>query len=178
MTALENVYGHSVVSSGPVPLSGTIASSTGSEIIIKFDDRDDSGLMLRLDGDVRQICPEGQTQSFDPGPNLPPQPVPIEQCGAYLTGFEVRNSNDDDGKSEDYSEWEMIVGISLEDNDNNILKLTLGDDTKVDLAKTVEVRYLWGDWPVPTVYTKLANVDYVDSDEGQLPVAPFTMTVN
>ena len=87
--------------------------------------------------------------------------VPSSQCGA-ASGFEVYSGG-----------WQPIDKMAIgADGVSLILNIDMqgvrGQGTKL------QIRYLFADWPVPTVY----NWQSFLWTNGELPVAPFVMDVD
>jgi hypothetical protein len=187
LSALQHAYGHAVVSSGPEP---TGATQVGKNIELTF--RPGSvgagGLLLRLDGPVRQVCPVGQRQTVgNPDPKRQPccrskgctvsdtnGSVPQSQCGPS-SGFELSSSAVSGGV------WHAIDSISLSPDKLGLVlpippSLLAKVSQHVPAARAgLRLRYLFADWPTPTVYA--SHVYAGMGVNGQLPTPPFEMAV-
>ena len=136
-----------------------------------------NGLLLRTHGIVRQACPLGQKQVAGNPTNAT---VPASQCGPP-SGFEL---------SADGVGWHAVTALRQSPTGRHALLLSLPPALREYAAraaadarngpageraggKKLRLRYLWADWPTPTVYS---NVSYLGVN-GELPAPPFEMDV-
>ena len=91
----------------------------------------------------------------------PTTPVPLSQCGAVATGFEL---------SADGLTWHAVPSIEVLHRTWIVLFPPKTFDVT---AESLKVRYLFADWPVPVVY----NSESFLGHHGELPTPPFEMDV-
>ena len=103
--------------------------------------------------------------------------VPASQCGA-ASGFEF---------SADQATWHAATSVRQSPIDRFSILVSLPAQLRAGLwvdarggvsqveakAKKLSLRYLFADWPTPTVYS---NVSYLGPN-GELPAPPFEMDV-
>ena len=165
LAARQHVYGEAVVAAGPRPLSATV-NNEGTRVALTFDPKTvgPDGLLLRTAGAVRQQCPLGQKQIAGSPTNFT---VPLSQCGP-ATGFEFAIG------AHGHRHWRAVSTMEL-GADRRSLELLL--PARLADAKGLSVsslRYLFADWPTPTVYNSLSYL----GENGELPTAPFEMAVH
>eukprot|EP01052_Picozoa_sp_SAG31_P034719 SAG31_NODE_4096_length_3591_cov_2.039805_3_plen_492_part_00 len=156
LSAREHAYGETtIISTGPEPLKATAAP--GGRITLTFAPNTVGmpGLLLRTTGAVRQTCPVGEKQVSG---NPTSAPVPASQCGC-ASGFDVGSDADGYACAE-----QLAIGA-----DNKSLTMVVPK-----AASGMTLRYLFADWPTPTVY----NAESFLGENGELPTAPFTMDVD
>ena len=154
---------------GPV----AVAVVNGTTLALRFDPASvgPRGLMLRTNGLVRQTCPVGKRQTTAL-PVKPTSPVPITQCGSP-TGFEVQRRS--------ASSWEFVHEISLgivashdgsrDDGERDRAAEVVYLHGVHDAQAVTGVRYLFADWPIPTVYSAESFLGV----NGELPACPFVV---
>ena len=160
LSAREHAYGETdVVSSGPEPLKA-LAPSPG-RLTLTFEPRTvgASGLLLRTSGAVRQVCPLGEKQVSGNPTNAT---VPASQCGC-ASGFDVGTA----------AEGFDCVGVATLKIGADKKSLTMRSPPRFADAAGRTLRYLFADWPTPTVY----NAESFLGENGQLPTPPFTMGI-
>ena len=162
LAALQHAYGEAVVAAGPRPLSATVARNGTAGVALAFDPETvgPDGLLLRTTGAVRQRCPLGEKQISG---NPTQFTVPRTQCGP-ATGFELATG------AHGHRRWHAVRAMML-GADKQSLELLL--PTGVLSEGPSAVRYLFADWPTPTVYNSLSYI----GEGGQLPTAPFVMPI-
>ena len=143
-------YGADVVSSGPLPLTASVLSATQVALTFIADTVGPGGLLLRTSGAVRQICAVGQTQIA----GNPTSAVPLSQCGP-ATGFEIGDAA---------GRWTPVDSIAR-GTAPNVLELTF----PAAAGAPARLRYLFADWPTPTVYNSQSFL----GTNGELPTPPF-----
>jgi len=119
------------------------------------------GLLLRTTGAIRQQCPIGEQQISGNPTNFT---VPLSQCGP-ATGFELATG------AHGHRQWHAVSAMKL-GADNRSLELVV--PAHVDAGALSSVRYLFADWPTPTVYNSLSFL----GENGELPTAPFVLPVH
>jgi hypothetical protein len=102
---------------------------------------------------------------------MPTTPVPASQCGS-LSGFELRITTD--------REWIPLGMPSLGEGGRSVLLRLPAAASRLLAASRnaskhcqVQIRYLWADWPVPTVY----DARRYSGRHSELPVPPFVANV-
>ena len=168
LSARQIAYNDSdVLSSGPMPQVVTLSNDT---LRVDFKPRSVSkeGLLLRTEGPVRQTCAAGRNQTRAIHV-MPMTPVPASQCGS-LSGFDLRVGGDDD-------RWVPLTMPTLSANKRSVLlpvPKNVLSATSTGLGNTsIHLRYLWADWPVPTVY----DARSYGEENDQLPAPPFVERV-
>lgn len=165
LSARQIAYNQSdVLSSGPQLRRVTLLPNR--TLRVEFDTKTMSsrGLMLRTEGQVRQTCAVGRVQTRAIHV-MPTTPVPSSQCGA-LSGFELRVGID--GK------WIPLHMPQLSADRFSILLAATHELGRVDTRLVhLKLRYLWADWPVPTVYDAYS----FDGLNAELPAPPFVSNV-
>ena len=161
LAARQHAYGEPVISEGPKPRTATV-SRDGNSLTITFDTTTmgPGGLLLRTTGVVRQRCPLREKQVSGNPSNYT---VPHSQCGP-ATGFEVTTGGDS-GR-----QWHVVNEMKLGPDGRS---LVLAVPPGLARASITSMRYLFADWPTPTVYNSLS---YLGSN-GELPTAPFVLPV-
>jgi hypothetical protein len=165
LSAREYAYQESgIISTGPIPVAAEHRVDTGS-LRLRVDPRTvgSAGLLLRTEGPIRQQCPLGQKQISGNPTN---DTVPQSQCGP-ASGFSVSA---------------IVVGSFGREVWYDIVSMKLGPDHKSlvlslplpEAAYPKRLRYLFADWPTPTVY----NAESFLGPNGQLPTPPFEMTID
>ena len=165
LAALEHAYGADVVSTGPAPRAASL-SGDGTHITLTFDPSTvgPAGLLLRLSGAVRQQCAAGQRQLV----GNPQSPIPPSQCGS-ATGFEVGvDAGADTGVA-----WHAVDTMALAAGKGALLLRVPTPLTPQRRGQGLQLRYLFADWPTPTVY----NSESFLGTNGELPTPPFVMPV-
>jgi hypothetical protein len=113
----------------------------------------------------------------------PTTPVPWSQCGATATGFEVRVGAGAAG-------WQALDNMRLDPGDERALLLPVGvavrseaaaaakaaaaGERQQDAVPAMQLRYLFADWPTPTVY----DAESFLGPNGELPLGPFVADVD
>ena len=162
LSAREHAYGErGIDSSGPAP---TAAKHSGGTLTLSFD----GGLLLRTEGPSRQQCPLGQKQISG---NPTADTVPQSQCGP-ATGFSVSVAAAASGEAGEVV-WHDIVSMEL-GPDRKSLALTLPAEVAEAEAAPQKLRYLFADWPTPTVYSATSFLGL----NGELPTPPFEMAIS
>ena len=166
LSARQVAYNDSeVLSSGPMLAGVTLLEN--HTLRVAFWPVSDAGLLLRTEGPVRQTCAVGRNQTRAIHV-MPTTPVPASQCGS-LSGFELRVCAEGD--------WQPLALPQLSADRRSVL-LTL-PEREIDLLSaaqtgvTMQLRYLWADWPVPTVYDGARHGEAND----ELPAPPFIANV-
>ena len=164
---------HRVISSGPTVQLVKLLANQSLRVEFKPETLSSEGLLLRTEGPVRQACAVGRNQTHAMHV-LPMTPVPASQCGA-LSGFELRVGGG--------GEW-LPLGMPQLSADRRSVVL-LAPAAMVTAGRplpllhrfgggvSMQLRYLWADWPVPTVY----DARSFDGENGELPVPPFIANV-
>ena len=163
LSAREHAYGETgIISTGPAPLA---AKHAGGSVTLTFDPKTvgSAGLLLRTDGPVRQQCPLGQKQISGNPTNAA---VPQSQCGP-ATGFSVATAS-----ANNQVVWHDIVSMEIGQDRKSRHQLVLKLPA-VAAAAPEKLRYLFADWPTPTVY----NADSFLGLNGELPTPPFEMDI-
>ena len=164
LAARQHAYGEAVVAAGPRPLAATVVrdGATVTGVALAFDPETvgPDGLLLRTAGAVRQQCPLGEKQIAG---NPTQFTVPRTQCGP-ATGFELATG------AHGHRVWHAVRAMRL-GADKQSLELLL--PAGVASEGLSAVRYLFADWPTPTVYNSLSYI----GEDGQLPTAPFVMPI-
>lgn len=138
LTAMEHVYSeNSTISTGPIPKAAFVMPGG---VVVQFEPSTVSagGLSLRLDNNTaRQECAVGQVQIT----GKPSTPIPLSQCGAIATGFEL---------TADGIIWHSVPTIEV----LHKTWVVLGIPKQLNLvaAGSLTLRYLFADWPVPVIY--------------------------
>lgn len=160
LAAREHAYGEMVISTGPEPISAKTNTSLNA-VELTFDPQTvgSNGLLLRLDGVIRQTCVVGEKQMVGNPINIT---VPRTQCGS-ATGFEIEA----DGV------WYPIESIKQGELPNVLVLLLPLQHTDL-VRNAVSLRYLFADWPTPTVY----NAQSFLGLNGELPTAPFMIKLS
>lgn len=146
-----------MISSGPIFDGVMLLPNRTLRVSFKPQTVSTAGLRLRTEGPVRQTCAVGRNQTRAIHV-MPMTPVPASQCG----GFELRVGDD--------GEWVPLGMLQLSADKRSIL-LPLSETTDGDTP--MQLRYLWADWAVPTVY----DARSYDGLNGELPAPPFVASV-
>ena len=161
LSAREHAYGEpDVVSSGPEPLKA-LAAGPG-RLTLTFEPRTvgASGLLLRTSGAVRQVCPLGEKQLSGNPTNAT---VPASQCGC-ASGFDV-------GTAAEGFDCVDVATLKIGADKKSLTMRSPPRFAEAAAGKTL--RYLFADWPTPTVY----NAESFLGENGQLPTPPFVMGI-
>ena len=163
LAARQHAYGENITSSGPTLRSATLQKSrgrNGTSIRVDFvpETVGAAGLLLRTEGPVRQRCAAGRNQTRVIKVH-PTTPVPASQCGPPF-GFELRAGG----------AWLPLGAPRLSGDKRSII---LSVPTELAAASDLQLRYLWSDWPVVTVYSG----ESLDGVNSELPAQPFIADV-
>jgi hypothetical protein len=157
LSALEHAYKkEDVVSTGPEPVSATVASG---QLVLKFDPKTvgPQGLLLRTSGSVRQQCVAGKSQAY----GKPATPIPQSQCGS-ATGFEVGSA---------VGGWHAVDSVALTHDKQSLMMQVPA--VAAAASGPIQLRYMFADWPTPLVY----NSESFLGLNGELPTPPFILPV-
>ena len=185
LSARQHAYAEpGIVASGPEPLKAAL-SATGRAITLSFEPGTvpgADGLMVRAAGAVRQRCPVGLKQVSGNPTNAT---VPLSQCGCP-SGFEVGTATAGTAAAAGAAaaaaagppplSWACVDVKSLSVVDRTVtMAVPAAAVAGANAAGAVPVmlRYLFADWPTPTVYAAQSFL----GENGQLPTPPFTMEV-
>lgn len=168
LSAQQVAYNDSeVLSSGPMLEAVTLLENHTLRVSFQPQTVSHAGLLLRTEGLVRQTCAVGRSQTRAI-PVLPTTPVPASQCGS-MSGFELRVSAKED--------WVPLPLPQLSaDRRSVLLNLAQSELSLLFVAQTrvaMQLRYLWADWPVPTVYDGARHGETND----ELPAPPFIANI-